>query len=193
MPRNGYTFIVDKLLRHENIRVTLDCKVDRSASRDFSHVFYSGPIDGWFNYSEGRLAYRTLDFIAERYPGDFQGNPVMNYCDMSAPWTRISEHKHFSPWESHEATIIFKEYSRECDAADTPYYPVRLVADKSLLARYVDLSRQEENTTFVGRLGTYRYLDMHVAIAEALDAADRYLEYLNGSGSLMTFLSDPLQ
>jgi len=192
MPKHGYTRIVENLLDHERIKVFLNNRIDRQITADFDHTFYSGPIDAWFSCSEGRLGYRTLDFVAERHQGDFQGNAVMNYCDMSAPWTRISEHKHFSPWESHEQTIIFKEYSRACEPHDTPYYPIRLVKEKSLLAKYVALAREEARTTFVGRLGTYRYLDMHVAIAEALDAAERFLACEADSKLMPQFVVDPL-
>ena len=193
MPKNGYTHIVEQLLDQPNIRISLNSSVDRRIAGDFDHVFYTGPIDGWFNYEKGRLGYRTLDFVAERSHGDYQGNAVMNYCDMTVPWTRISEHKHFAPWESHEQTIVFREYSRVCEPGDTPYYPIRLVKEKSLLARYVGLARQEPRTTFVGRLGTYRYLDMHVAIAEALDAADRFLASHRDNEPMPTFVVDPLQ
>jgi UDP-galactopyranose mutase len=193
MPKHGYTHIVERLLDHANIQVTLSSKVDRRDTADFDHVFYSGPIDGWFNYEEGHLGYRTLDFVTERHSGDYQGNAVINYCDMTAPWTRISEHKHFSPWESHGKTIIFKEYSRVCEPKDTPYYPIRLVEEKSQLSRYVALAHELPRTTFVGRLGTYRYLDMHVAIAEALDVADKFLACHANAESMPAFVVNPLQ
>ncbi|MGK3946206.1 UDP-galactopyranose mutase, partial [Streptomyces caeruleatus] len=80
----------------------------------------------------------------------------------------------FAPWESHEKTVVFKEYSRLSGEADTPYYPIRLVAEKTLLSRYVERARNESKVTFVGRIGTYRYIDMHVTIAEALDTAERF-------------------
>ncbi len=193
MPKHGYTHIVGKLLDHSNIRVHLNTRFDRTLARDFGHIFYSGPIDAWFNEDLGRLGYRTLDFVAERYRGDYQGNAVVNYCDMEMPWTRISEHKHFSPWEAHEKTVIFKEYSRVCEAGDTPYYPIRLVNEKSLLARYIELARAELDTTFVGRLGTYRYLDMHIAIGEALDVAARFLSARARAEQMPAFVVDPLQ
>lgn len=192
MPRHGYTYIVDKLLDHPNIRLHLRTRVDRGMAADFTHVFYSGPIDAWFGYELGSLGYRTLDFAAERHEGDYQGNAVINYCDRDVPWTRISEHKHFSPWETHEHTVIFKEYSRTCEPGDTPYYPVRLVKEKEILARYVEHARAEPRVTFVGRLGTYRYLDMHVAIGEALEVAEQYhASQLNGR-VLPAFQVDPL-
>ncbi|MES2830433.1 MAG: UDP-galactopyranose mutase [Pseudomonadota bacterium] len=192
MPKHGYTYIVEKILAQENVSVRLNTPFQRGMADNYSHVFYSGPVDAWFGYSEGRLGYRTLDFETERHEGDYQGNPVINYCDESVPFTRISEHKHFSPWESHEKTLIFKEYSRLCEEKDTPYYPIRLAKEKSQLQRYVGLAQQETKTTFVGRLGTYRYLDMHVTIAEALDAAERFLSLDAAGQPIPAFMLDPL-
>lgn len=192
IPKHGYTFIVDKMLDHPNITVLLNTNFERVMAGDYDHVFYSGPIDAWFNYKEERLGYRTLDFQVERHDGDYQGNAVINYCNEEVPWTRISEHKHFAPWESHEKTLIYKEYSRPCNENDIPYYPIRLVKDKNQLAVYVQMAKQEKSVTFVGRLGTYRYLDMHVTIAEALDAAEAYLKTRHNGQTLASFLVDPL-
>jgi UDP-galactopyranose mutase len=192
MPKHGYTYIVERMLNHTNIKVHLNTEFKSEWANDYDHVFYSGPIDSWFNCREGRLAYRTIDFVQERHMGDYQGNPVINYCDLDVPWTRISEHKHFSPWEEHRETLIFKEYSRLCEPNDTPYYPIRLVKDKALLSHYVELARTQRNTTFVGRLGTYRYLDMHVAIGEALDASERFLDVSKDGGKMPAFVVDPL-
>lgn len=192
MPRHGYTHIVERMLDHPNISVRLGTPFRREMAAEYDHVFYSGPIDAWFNYQEGRLGYRTLDFEVERHEGDYQGNAVINYCNQEVPWTRISEHKHFAPWEAHDKTLIYKEHSRLCGEGDTPYYPIRLVKDKSQLAKYVDLARQEVKTTFVGRLGTYRYLDMHVTIAEALDVAERFLFCQANSMPMPAFVTDPL-
>lgn len=192
LPKHGYTYIVERLLDHGNINVHLKKTFDRTYARDFRQVFYSGPIDAWFNYCEGDLGYRTLDFIIERHEGDYQGNPVINYCDLDIPWTRISEHKHFSPWEDHSKTIIYKEYSRKGERRDTPYYPIRLAIEKSLLARYVNIARQESNVTFVGRLGTYRYLDMDVTIAEALEIAERFVTIVRRGESMPAFAINPI-
>ena len=192
MPKHGYTHIIEKMLDHPNITVLLDTKFERGMAAGFNQVFYSGPIDAWFDYSEGRLGYRTLDFQAERHAGDYQGNAVINYCNEEVPWTRISEHKHFAPWESHPKTLIYKEYSRACNGDDIPYYPIRLVGDKIQLAVYVEMAKQEKGIIFVGRLGTYRYLDMHVTIAEALDAAEAFLKAQANGQTLGGFLVDPL-
>ena len=191
IPENGYTHIVEQMLEHSNIHVHLNAPFSRDQAAGFAHVFYSGPIDAWFGYSEGRLGYRTLDFVTERHEGDYQGNAVINYGNQEVPYTRISEHKHFAPWEKHDQTLIYKEYSRLCGETDTPYYPIRLVKDKTQLARYVALANQERGVTFVGRLGTYRYLDMHVTIEEALNVADKFLSMGQNTAAMPAFCVDP--
>ena len=176
MPRDGYTSIVQNILEHENIRVELGRSYAPSENADFDHVFYSGSLDAYFGYAHGRLAYRTLDFEMFRFDGDFQGNAVINYPDEDVAFTRITEHKHFAPWETHEQSVCYREYSRECAADDIPYYPIRLVESKATLAEYERLAASEPGVTFLGRLGTYRYLDMDVTIAEALETAKRLLD-----------------
>jgi UDP-galactopyranose mutase len=175
IPRNGYTPIVEKLLDGENIQVHLRTGFTKADNSDFDHLFYSGPIDAWFGYAEGRLTYRTLDFEVLSADGDMQGTAVINYCDAAVPWTRISEHKHFAPWETHIKTTAFKEFSRPCGEQDIPYYPIPLVEEQSQLEKYGELVRKQRGITFMGRLGTYRYLDMDVTIKEALETADRFL------------------
>ena len=192
MPRHGYTHVVEKMLDHPGICVQLSRKMHRRDAQIYHHVFYSGAIDAWFDCDDGPLGYRTLDFVKEYHTGDFQGNAVMNYCDDSVPWTRICEHKHFSPWETHDESVIFKEFSRACGTDDTPYYPIRLVEEKSLLGLYVERARTEPNTSFVGRLGTYRYLDMHIAVAEALEASERFLRCEAAGIPVPAFFVDPL-
>ena len=192
LPRNGYTHVVEQMLRAPRIEVRLNARFDRAMAPQFDHVFYSGPLDAWFDHCEGRLGYRTLDFEVERHAGDYQGNAVINYCDAQVPWTRITEHKHFAPWEPHGETVIYREFSRQCGSADTPYYPIRLVQDKAQLVRYVERTRGEANVTFVGRLGTYRYLDMDVSIAEALAVARRFVDARRGGDEMPRFSVDPL-
>jgi UDP-galactopyranose mutase len=192
MPREGYSAIVEGILKHENIALYLNSTFHKEQGRLYSHVFYSGPIDGYFDFQLGQLGYRTLDFKEIRSEGDYQGCAVMNYGDESVPYTRISEHKYFSPWEDHDKSICFAEYSRECEQDDIPYYPVRLIAEQKLLAQYVDLARKESNISFVGRLGTYRYLDMDVTIAEALDAAKSFLSLKSMRQPIPAFFVDPV-
>lgn len=192
IPRHGYSHVIQNILDHPGIDVKLNSMFTRDMVGTCDHVFYSGPIDAWFGFSEGRLGYRTLDFEVERHEGDYQGNAVINYGNEEVPWTRISEHKHFATWESHEKTIIYKEYSRSCGENDIPYYPVRLVKDKDLLGRYIGMANTEKKTTFVGRLGTYRYLDMHVSISEALNAAKCFLNCQERDEEVPAFIVDPL-
>lgn len=193
IPREGYTEIVKRLFDHSSIKIHLNTPFDRSLHDEFTHVFYSGPLDSWSGFSEGRLDYRTLDFEVIRAKGDYQGCSIMNYCEQDIPYTRITEHKHFAPWEQHHArTICFREYSRYCEPGDIPYYPLRLVNEKVHLARYADLARAERGVTFVGRLGTYRYLDMDVTIKESLETADIFITTRRIGQPMPTFVNNPL-
>lgn len=185
MPKEGYTPIVASILDHPNIEVHLNTTF--TAQEDVIHTFYSGALDEYFSYQLGRLGYRTLDFETFYDEGDYQGTAVMNYGDLAVPYTRITEHKHFAPWESHERTICYKEFSRQCEEGDLPYYPIRRVAQMQMLADYVSLANQTKGVSFVGRLGTYRYLDMDVTIREALDAARTFIRLHSEGASIPAF------
>lgn len=190
--RDGYTEIIAAILDHPRIKVELDKSLSRADAGSFDHMFWTGPIDSYFDYEHGRLGYRTLDFESEVHDGDYQGCPVLNYCDEEVPFTRITEHKHFAPWESHDRTVIYREFSRLCGEKDIPYYPIRLVKEKEQLGQYVEMARRETNATFVGRLGTYRYLDMDVTIFEALKVATGAKDALINGESVPSFFVDPL-
>jgi len=179
MPENGYTAMVERILDHDAITVHLNTTFRRDQGDAYDHVFYAGPLDGWFDYELGRLGYRTLDFERFTYDGDYQGCAVMNYGEEEVPHTRITEHKHFSPWESHDGSVLYREFSRLAEPDDIPYYPIRQIDEKALLADYVARAESESGVTFVGRLGTYRYLDMDVTIREALDTAQVFLDHGN--------------
>ncbi|EML0562523.1 UDP-galactopyranose mutase [Klebsiella aerogenes] len=187
MPKDGYTVIVDRILDHENISVALNTLFNEDSRGDYDHVFYSGALDGFYNYDLGRLGYRTLDFEAFRTEGDYQGCAVMNYGEQKVPYTRITEHKYFAPWESHEKSICYREFSRSCEPEDIPYYPIRQVGEMAMLQNYLDRAEKETNITFVGRLGTYRYLDMDVTIAEALETGRIYLKSLEQNTVMPVF------
>ena len=187
MPENGYTDLISAILDHPGIQVKLNTTFDRSMGEDFDHVFYSGPLDGYFDYELGRLGYRTLDFERFTYDGDYQGCAVMNYGEEDVPYTRITEHKHFAPWETHEGSVCYREFSRAAGPDDIPYYPIRQVKEKALLGEYVALAEGARNVTFVGRLGTYRYLDMDVTIRESLDTARAALSAISGKERLKPF------
>jgi UDP-galactopyranose mutase len=178
MPEEGYTRMVERMLDHPNIRVKLGCGLTPNAVTEFDHVFWSGPLDAFYDHDLGRLPYRTLDFQRIEGEGDLQGCAVMNYTDQSVPFTRITEHKHFAPWEQHTHSVCYREFSRSCGEHDIPYYPVHLTDGNDLLARYQARAQDDTRVTFVGRLGTYRYMDMDVSIRAALEASTLYLASL---------------
>lgn len=178
MPAEGYTVLIGNILDHPRIAIHLGAPFRRDMVEDFDHVFYSGPLDGFYGYDIGHLPYRTLDFEKFYDTGDFQGCAVMNYCSAGVPYTRITEHKHFAPWEHHERTVCYREYSRASGPDDIPYYPVHLLGGVSVLERYLARSQREKKVTFAGRLGTYRYMDMDVTIRAALDVARSFLDRL---------------
>ena len=177
IPVEGYTHLIGKLLDHPSVHVYLNKKFNSSENiSGYDHIFYTGPIDAYFNYEFGRLGYRTVTFESSIHMGDYQGVTQMNYCDENIPYTRITEHKHFTPWEKHEKTIIFKEFSKETREYDIPYYPKRLKEDKILLNQYRHKAETLSNVSFLGRLATYRYMDMHHVIGEALEFSTSFLE-----------------
>ena len=192
IPRDGYTPIVANILDHPGITVTLGVVKSRADLAGADHVVWSGPIDAYFGFEHGRLGYRTLDFERQVHNGDFQGCAVMNYGDPDVPYTRITEHKHFAPWETHQKTVTYHEYSRLADPNDVPYYPIRLVKEKGQLQQYVHEVGKLSNITFVGRLGTYRYLDMDVTIHEALGAVRALLTAWENDSAVSPFSVDPL-
>lgn len=171
IPEEGYTELVRRLLDHEKITVLLNAPFESTPLPKRDHLFYTGPIDAFYQFKLGRLGYRTVTFERIDAQGDYQGNAVINYPGMDVPFTRIHEHKHFAPWEKHDATVAFREFSKETEHDDVPYYPKRLGDDLTLLQDYHTLAQAEKSTSFLGRLGTYRYLNMDEVIAESLDFA----------------------
>ncbi|UJP11474.1 UDP-galactopyranose mutase [Microbacterium sp. KUDC0406] len=180
LPTDGYTAWLERMADHPNIEVKLGVDFfDESQPLNKRSVIgqvpvvYTGPVDRYFDYAEGALSWRTLDFEQEVLNvGDFQGTSVMNYPDMDVPYTRIHEFKHFHPerkdvYES-DRTVIMREFSRFANRDDEPYYPVNTPADRTGLLAYRELAKGEQDVHFGGRLGTYQYLDMHMAIGSAL-------------------------
>jgi UDP-galactopyranose mutase len=192
IPAQGYTQIVAAILDVPNLEVRLNVRFE-DIDENFVHVIYSGPIDRYFNFEFGRLGYRTLDFEIVRAHGDYQGTAVLNYCDEDTPFTRITEHKHFAPWEKErfEGTICYREFSRLCGPNDIPYYPVRQTDEEAMLKKYVARAQAQSGVSFVGRLGSYRYLDMDVTIEEALDAANVMLARINEGSKIPAFFVTP--
>jgi len=181
LPVDGYTAWLERMIDHPNIEVRLntDFSAHRSAILGCAPVVYTGPLDAYFGYAAGELGWRTLDFELEVLAtGDFQGTPVMNYADQDVPFTRIHEFRHFYPgrgWYPKDRTVIMREYSRSADHGDEPYYPINTAADRDRLVKYRQLAAREPGVLFGGRLGTYQYLDMHMAIGSALSMYDNRL------------------
>ena len=170
LPTDGYAAWLERMADHPRIEVRLGTDFFDLTPNDVP-VIYTGPLDRYFGYAEGPLGWRTLDFEREVLPtGDFQGTPVMNYADEDVPHTRIHEFRHFHPERDYppDRTVIVREYSRFAHPGDEPYYPVDAAGDRTRLLRYRAMALAEKGVYFGGRLGTYRYLDMHMAIASAL-------------------------
>jgi UDP-galactopyranose mutase len=177
LPVDGYTAWLERMADHPNIEVRLE--TDFLPVRDQYvgkvPVVYTGPVDEYFGNSEGRLSWRTVDLEAEvKQVDDFQGCPVMNYNDEDVTFTRIHEFKHFHPERTYlpGKTVIVHEYSRFAEEGDEPYYPINTAEDRAKLLKYRELADQEPLVLFGGRLGTYKYLDMHMAIGSALSMFD---------------------
>ncbi|WP_417361873.1 UDP-galactopyranose mutase [Gallaecimonas pentaromativorans] len=168
IPEAGYTAMVEAILDHPGIKVELGQAVAPGDGAGFDHLFWSGPLDQYFGCQLGKLGYRTVYWTEQRFDGDALGNAVLNYPDMSVPFTRKHEHKHFTPWEQHHKTIVFTEFSKATEDGDIPYYPVSRPADKALFGEYAALAKQTAGVSFIGRLGSYRYLNMDLVILETL-------------------------
>jgi UDP-galactopyranose mutase len=188
IPRNGFTAIVHKILEHPRIKIYTETSFTDSMRSEFEHVFYTGCLDEFFQFQLGRLGYRTVYWTKEQGVGDMQGNAVINYTNLNVPFTRIHEHKHFTPWENHSKTLCFTEFSKETQIGDIPYYPKRLAQDVALLLNYQTLAKQEEQVSFLGRLGTYRYMNMDQIIEEALKFSQDFLNAYTNNHKPPVFL-----
>ncbi|MFZ2624551.1 MAG: UDP-galactopyranose mutase, partial [Propionibacterium sp.] len=152
-------------------------------------VIYTGPVDRYFDYAAGELTWRTIDLKEEVLPiEDFQGCPVMNYPDQDVPFTRIHEFRHFHPERDYtkDATVIMREYSRFAERDDEPYYPINTDRDRARLLKYRERVKQEKMILFGGRLGSYKYFDMHMAIGAALTMYENKIKPHFASGSAFT-------
>ena len=188
IPIGGYTQIIEKMLNHPNIVVELNTDFfERKESylREFPKIVFTGMIDQFFDYKLGKLEYRSLHFETEVINiSNYQGNAVVNYTDSVTPYTRIIEHKHFE-FGDQEKTIITKEYSKKWESGDEPYYPVNDEKNNHLYKSYKKLAEKYGNIIFGGRLGQYRYYDMHQVIAAALQCVEKEISMTNPGGSII--------
>jgi UDP-galactopyranose mutase len=179
LPVDGYTAFLERMADHPAIEIRLGTDFFELDAAGNVPVVYTGPLDRYFDFAAGELGWRTLDFELSVEPvGDFQGTPVMNYADEDIPYTRIHEFRHFHPereWYPADKTVIMREYSRFAGRGDEPYYPINTPQDRARLRRYREMAAREPGVLFGGRLGTYKYLDMHMAIASALTMVENRL------------------
>lgn len=191
LPKDGYAAWLEKMVDNPNIEVILNTDFfdasqpyNKGALKGEVPIVYTGALDRYFDYKAGRLGWRTLDFERQTLEvGDFQGTSVMNYADADVPFTRIHEFRHFHPEREgypKDKTVIMREYSRFAEGDDEPYYPVNTPADRAMLLEYREMAKveQQDGVYFGGRLGTYQYLDMHMAIGSALSMFDNQIAEL---------------
>lgn len=177
----GYNALIDRLLEGVECITDTDFFADRDKWRQLAdRIVFTGKIDEYFNYSLGRLDYRTVRFETEVLDQpNFQGNAVVNYTERSVPWTRIIEHKHFEsfgqPVYDNPKTVISREFSTEWTPGMEPYYPVNDQRNSDLYAAYSRMAADERNVIFGGRLAEYRYYDMDDTIERAMEAAEKIL------------------
>ncbi|GKT04272.1 UDP-galactopyranose mutase [Furfurilactobacillus sp. WILCCON 0119] len=178
IPIGGYTQIVEKMLASDLIDVETGVNFFDNKDaylRDYPRVIFTGMIDQFFDYQLGELQYRSLRFETEELPVDnFQGNAVINYTDAETPYTRVIEHKHFEFGKGDkDKTIVTREYPATWKRGDEPYYPVNNATNNELYTKYRELAKTEPKVLFGGRLGMYRYFDMHQVIHAALTAVNQ--------------------
>jgi UDP-galactopyranose mutase len=179
IPVGGYTQIVEKMLEGAEVRLGVDFFKEReSLVASAKKVVFTGMIDEFYGYRFGELEYRTLRFETEDLPQEnYQGNAVVNYTEAEIPYTRIIEHKHFEfgcqGGVATDHTVVTREYPAAWKHGDEPYYPMNDEKNNALFAQYKALAESEKNVIFGGRLGMYKYFDMHHVIAEALACAKK--------------------
>lgn len=170
IPLEGYTKIFERMLDHPNIKVLLETSFDEYKTnwrQNYKKLIFTGSIDEYFDFCYGYLPYRTVIF-KELRGTEIQGNAVINYTDLTVPYTRIHEHKWFTPEKKFDKSIAFEEYSQSTTSDSDPYYPFRNEKSTILYQKYADLSKIENDVIFIGRLAEFRYYDMHQVIASAM-------------------------
>ena len=187
IPVGGYTKVIERMLEGTEVRLMTDFFADREIlAKEAENIVFTGMIDAYYDYCFGELEYRSLRFETEVLDMEnYQGNAVVNYTEYEVPYTRIIEHKHFEYGCQggyggdgsgvSDKTVITREYPATWSRGEEPYYPMNDEKNNALYARYRELADQEEHVIFGGRLGMYRYYDMHQVVKEALECVRRSL------------------
>ncbi len=182
IPIGGYTKLVEKMLEGVEVRLNTDFFAQRAELEALADkVVFTGMIDEYFDYCHGELEYRSLRFETEELDEEnYQGNAVVNYTEYEVPYTRIIEHKHFEfgcqNGNTNPKTVITREYPVTWKKGDEPYYPMNDEKNNALFARYQELAAKQDKVIFGGRLGMYKYFDMHQVIEAALDCVEKELQ-----------------
>ena len=180
VPIGGYTAMIEKMLKGIEIRLNTDFFDNREEFENTAKkIVFTGPIDKFYNYQFGELEYRSLRFETRvEEVENYQGNAVVNYTESQVPYTRIIEHKHFEfgaslgkevEGETKNKTIITKEYPDKWVQGKEPYYPINNNRNNDIYEKYRKLAEVESKVIFGGRLGEYKYYDMHRVIERALE------------------------
>jgi len=177
IPIGGYTQIIEKMLEGIEVKVNCDFFEHRNALETIAEkIVFTGPIDQYYEYCFGNLEYRSVRFETEVLDiENYQGNAVVNYTEYEVPYTRIIEHKHFE-FGTQPKTVISREYSDTWNSSKEPYYPINNEKNNQLYEKYKELANKDEKVIFGGRLGQYKYFDMHKVIEEALQCVEKELK-----------------
>lgn len=177
IPIGGYTQIIEKMLEGTEILLNTDYLEEKDKFAQMAEkIVYTGPVDAYFDYKYGELEYRAVRFETEVLGTEnYQGNAVVNYTEYEVPYTRIIEHKHFE-YGTQAKTVISREYPVTWHKGEEPYYPVNNEKNNLLYQKYEKDALNEKKVIFGGRLGRYKYYDMHHVVAEALQCAENELE-----------------
>ena len=174
IPIGGYTKIIEKMLEGIEVKLNTDFFENRAEFENIAgKIVFTGPIDKFYNYKFGELEYRSLRFETEvQDTENYQGTAVVNYTEYEIPYTRIIEHKHFE-YGTQEKTVITREYPDKWVQGKEPYYPINNDRNNEIYEKYKELAEKENNVIFGGRLGEYKYYDMHKVIERALECAKK--------------------
>ncbi|MGN1378541.1 MAG: UDP-galactopyranose mutase [Dorea sp.] len=188
IPIGGYTQMIEKMLEGAEVRLETDYFAQRKElEQEAEYIVFTGMIDEYYDYCYGELEYRSLRFETEVLDEEnYQGNAVVNYTEYEVPYTRIIEHKHFeygcqggygnTETTVNPKTVITREYPAAWSRGCEPYYPMNDEKNNALYQKYLELAEKETRVIFGGRLGMYRYYDMHQIVAEALKCVEKTMD-----------------
>lgn len=163
LPLKGYTKMMENML--EGIELRLKSTNDDWKNFEAELTIYTGKIDEYFDYCYGRLPYRTLEFDVKTSNTKLE-YPIINYNQKEKPYTRVYDHSYFSK-EHTGPTVITVEYPKALEHDwEVPFYPIPFGKGTEIYNQYKELAEKEENVVFLGRLATYKYLDMWMAVKQ---------------------------